>query len=150
MKTADHRMSPTRCVACGYLTDGATGVGTEDSPQPGEWSICLRCGHLQAFDDKLQLRNLTDAEAYEAAGDKIILAAQKARGNALAQLPPEDDWVRDFCQPNNDACCRYLTMSPTGWSCEKHNPRLKSYIDRRVERGQIRAVGDNCPGRASR
>lgn len=150
MKIATHKTAETRCTACGYSVDLATGVTTEGMPEPGAWSICLRCGHLMAFDDDLQLRNLTDAEAYDVAGDKVVLAAQKARGEMLAESPPSDDWVRDFCKPDSTTCCRYLAMSPNGWSCEKHNQRLKVLIDRRVERGQIRAVGDNCPGRASR
>lgn len=124
MKTAEHKVAMSSCIACNYAMDGALGIGSEDSPAPGDLTICLRCGHLMSYSDELKLRELTDKEAYEAAGDKLVLAAQKARGKALAQTPPDERWVKDFCQPNTAACCRYLTMAPTGWSCEKHNPPL--------------------------
>ena len=47
------------------------------------------------------------------------------------------------------ACCRYLTMAPDGYSCEKHAP-LKKYLDFRVATNGMVAQGDNCPGKDSR
>ena len=46
-------------------------------------------------------------------------------------------------------CCRYLTMAPEGWSCEKMG-RLRRYLDHRVVTLTMTARGDNCPGKNSR
>jgi hypothetical protein len=63
--------------------------------------------------------------------------------------PPDDEWVKVACKPNTAECCRYLTMSPGGWSCVKLSG-LGKILDGRVARGEMRAVGDNCQGRGSR
>lgn len=42
-------------------------------------------------------------------------------------------------------CCRYLTMGPSGWGCEKHSG-LKALLDRRVAAAEMTARGDNCGG----
>ena len=63
---------------------------------------------------------------------------------------PTDEWTKTICKIGQmAACCRYLTMSPAGWSCEKHSP-LSVILDRRVEDGTMNARGDNCPGKDSR
>lgn len=41
------------------------------------------------------------------------------------------------------ACCRYLTMGPDGWDCEKQTS-LRHVLDARV--AQMTAQGDNCEG----
>ncbi len=43
------------------------------------------------------------------------------------------------------ACCRYLTMSPQGWGCEKHTG-LGRVLDARVAAEDMNARGDNCAG----
>lgn len=64
--------------------------------------------------------------------------------------PPDDAHVKEHCRPGQgDGTCRYLTMSPGGWSCEKHSS-LAQYLDARVAAGTINAKGDNCDGMASR
>ena len=68
---------------------------------------------------------------------------------ARNNTPPTDEWVRDVCLVGHGQdCCRYLTMSAAGWSCEKHS-NLRSLLDRRVATKTISARGDNCPGRGS-
>jgi hypothetical protein len=63
---------------------------------------------------------------------------------------PTIEWARTVCKIGHDAeTCRYLTMHPEGWSCEKHSP-LGRELDRRVAEKTIRARGDNCPGKDSR
>jgi hypothetical protein len=47
------------------------------TPRPGDLTVCLYCGHLQAFDADLKLRNLTDEEMHAIAGDEKLLAAQR-------------------------------------------------------------------------
>lgn len=63
---------------------------------------------------------------------------------------PDDYWTRTVCKVGQgNACCRYLTMHPDGWSCEKYSG-LRAHLDMRVKRGNITARGDNCEGRESR
>lgn len=69
-----------------------------------------------------------------------------------AQLdhPPDDKWAHEVCKVGQGhETCRYLAISPDGWSCEKHTD-LKAYLDRRVAEKTITARGDNCPGRGAR
>lgn len=63
---------------------------------------------------------------------------------------PDKEWAEEVCRLGQGlACCRYLTMAPDGWSCEKHG-NLKKYLDFRVASGGMVARGDNCPGKDSR
>jgi hypothetical protein len=82
----DHHIVRSSCLHCGAPLDGASGVGVDASPDPGDITVCIYCGHIMAFADDLTMRPLTDAEAYEAAGDERILAIQKARA-ALEPKP---------------------------------------------------------------
>lgn len=68
----------SHCTNCGWECDDATGVATEDDPSPGDFTVCIECGHLMAYADDLTLRDLTDAEVIEIAGDSRIIAAQRA------------------------------------------------------------------------
>ncbi len=80
----DRHMPPTVCLGCGGKIDGATHVGDEDTtPDPGSIVVCIYCGHIQAYDDDLRLRELTPEEQLIIAGDERILAIQRAR--ALAE-----------------------------------------------------------------
>lgn len=64
--------------------------------------------------------------------------------------PPTTEWARMVCKiGQGHACCRYLTMSPDGWSCEKHT-QLALTLDAKVTAGKMIACGDNCIGRGSR
>jgi hypothetical protein len=68
------------CLSCGERSDAATHVGNEEAtPIPGDITVCLYCGHVMAFGTELELRELTKDEAYMVAGDKRILAVQRAR-----------------------------------------------------------------------
>lgn len=64
--------------------------------------------------------------------------------------PPDDQWVKDVCRIGQGAtCCRFLTMSPEGWSCEKHGEH-SALLTHRAACGQMTAIADNCAGRISR
>jgi len=71
------------------------------------------------------------------------------------QLParptfPDDEWTKLVCRiGQGHACCRYLTMNPAGWSCEKHG-NLKFHLDQRVATNIMTAQGDNCEGLKAR
>jgi len=61
-----------------------------------------------------------------------------------------DDHAKTVCKIGHGAeCCRYLTMSPKGWSCERMTP-LRRLIDKRVADNQFNARGINCGGRKPR
>lgn len=63
---------------------------------------------------------------------------------------PNTEYATVVCKIGQGAlCCRYLAMSPNGWSCEKHS-RLKKYLDVRAATGTITACGDNCAGKDAR
>lgn len=64
---------------------------------------------------------------------------------------PDSTWVNTVCKiGQGEACCRYLTMSPNGWSCEKLEPSARRMLDHRVMAGTMTARGDNCEGKKSR
>lgn len=79
------------CLACGYVCDAVTCAtrGNDVIPDEGCLTICLRCGHLMAFDAELQLRDLTDEEMYKIAGRKDLIAVQKARA---AVMKSREEW----------------------------------------------------------
>lgn len=69
-----------KCLACGYAMNMARGLSSDTTkPGPGDVSVCLNCGHLMGFNPDLTLRELSDEEAHDIAGDKDLLRAQAAR-----------------------------------------------------------------------
>lgn len=82
----DVHIPPSPCTNCGELLDGATRVkettskrARRDMPDPGSVTVCIYCGHIMVFGDGLILRDPTTAEIAEIAGDRRILAIQRAR-----------------------------------------------------------------------
>jgi hypothetical protein len=71
------------CPSCGKVFDMATDATSDETPSPGDITICLTCGHLMAFTDDMTVRELTPKEMHEIAGDPYVLALQKARGEAM-------------------------------------------------------------------
>jgi hypothetical protein len=56
-------IAPRRhCPDCGHPADSATGVGTDDRPKAGDFSVCIRCAHLYIFADDLTVRTPTGDE----------------------------------------------------------------------------------------
>jgi len=53
-------------------------------PTPGDFCICLECGHLMAYASDLTHRPLTREEEIEVAGNKDLLEVQAMRGRFLA------------------------------------------------------------------
>jgi hypothetical protein len=59
------------CPRCGTENDSVSGTRRgEVMPDPGDISMCLRCGHLMAFTRGLRLRELTKAERRKAGSDR--------------------------------------------------------------------------------
>ena len=70
--------------------------------------------------------------------------------NTVIRIAVNDEHAKGVCRVGcGKECCRYLTMSPLGWSCEKHSS-LRPLLDARVEMGTMNAQGDNCEGRLSK
>ncbi|UPK03157.1 hypothetical protein [Bradyrhizobium sp. 170] len=67
------------CLGCGRQVNGASGVDFRGLPRPGNITVCLYCGHIMAFTEDLRLRELTDEEMIDVAGDPRLIAVQRAR-----------------------------------------------------------------------
>jgi hypothetical protein len=80
------KMGKNACLNCGKILDGATAIDEEGAvrPTPGAITVCMYCGHLMAFDERLHFRELTDAEIIEIAGDERLIAINRAR--TLSQI----------------------------------------------------------------
>ena len=91
------------CLDCGTSLDGASGLGHDRKPKPGDVTICFTCGHIMAFAKDLTFRPLTDAEMIEIAGNPVIVKAQTLRAavwkiDRRLNEPPhadvaESDWL---------------------------------------------------------
>jgi hypothetical protein len=83
------------CLNCGYEMDAATATNPAyemEPPKPGDIAICLKCAHIHAFADDLTVRELTDAEVVEVAGNPDMVRAVEAIG--LAAKLSADGWFR--------------------------------------------------------
>ena len=63
------------CVECDHAMNRGRGPGT---PGPGDFSLCIRCGSLNVFEQQMRFRRPTDAEMLEAAADREIQAIRRA------------------------------------------------------------------------
>lgn len=51
------------CPLCGYMMNAAATIGEDSSkPQPGDYSLCLKCGAVLIFDTTLDPRMPTQDE----------------------------------------------------------------------------------------
>ena len=66
------------CPACNAELDGVSGVDNNASPSPGDYTVCIACGHVAAFTRGLRLRSLTKREEREVARDQRVQAAVRA------------------------------------------------------------------------
>jgi hypothetical protein len=70
------RLPLSHCLSCGRELDAATSLHGA-TPNSGDITVCMKCGHVMAFADDLTVRALTDAEMYDIAGDKEVLTVQR-------------------------------------------------------------------------
>jgi hypothetical protein len=69
----------SKCLGCGTDLDDATAVSQpldKIMPKPGDYTVCLKCGHMMAFSETLTLREMTGEEMHKIAGDERLLIAQ--------------------------------------------------------------------------
>ena len=65
----------TACLSCGKGLDAAAQIGAGmPSPSEGDVTVCLYCRHVMIYNADLSLRNPTDAEVVEIAGDPRLVA----------------------------------------------------------------------------
>jgi hypothetical protein len=71
------RIEPGACLNCGAKLSGAGIVGG-DAPPPndGDIAVCIYCSHIHVFDGG-KMRNPTDAEIVDMAGDPELLKVIK-------------------------------------------------------------------------
>jgi hypothetical protein len=77
------RHSETPCTNCGKLLDAASMIGVEGDmrgPQGGDITVCLKCRHIMAYNDDLSLRDLTDEEIVDVAGNPQLVATVTLMG----------------------------------------------------------------------
>jgi hypothetical protein len=79
---------PAPCVECGAIMHRASRLGEVRDPEPHDAAICVVCHHLMVFADDMKLRNPTDDEIVEMAGDPDVIRHMKALGpfKQFAQL----------------------------------------------------------------
>ena len=78
MTQAAHYLVPeATCLNCGKAMDAAEATGGGRAPEPNDLSLCIYCGHLQAYGDDMKFRQLTGAEIVEIAGAPELLMAQR-------------------------------------------------------------------------
>jgi hypothetical protein len=60
-----------------------------------------------------------------------------------------DKYVKTVCKPGSEETCAYLIASANGFECAKvlGDNSVAHTIDDRLEKGTIRAKGNNCGGR---
>jgi len=68
-------LAPSPCCECKHVVDHATGDG---QPSPGDWTLCIRCGSLNVFDDNLMLRAPTLDEFLDAAKNSDVQRKRRA------------------------------------------------------------------------
>ena len=56
-----HTDDKRRCVVCYKKIDAASGIVGE-GPSPGDFTLCLYCGTVYKFDDKLKMIKLSELE----------------------------------------------------------------------------------------
>lgn len=66
------------CLACGAKMECATHIGAA-TPDPGDVTLCLWCGHIMVFGDDLTVHNPTDEEMQRIAGSRDVIALQRLR-----------------------------------------------------------------------
>ena len=88
------RVRASPCTNCGKMLDAANAVKETTSeqrrkvfPSPGDFTICIDCGHVMAFTEDLILRDPTPLEIVKIAGDRRLLALQWARGRVRKDKP---------------------------------------------------------------
>lgn len=68
-----HRHIESFCTNCGKGVDTSLTDPDKRGPQGGDITICFYCHHLMAYNNDLTVRNLTDEEMLNIAGDERLV-----------------------------------------------------------------------------
>ena len=70
------KLPPDECPVCGGHVDAASKLGGDAEPKEADATICIHCGSILIFDERLRLRM---AEEHERKEIEVIPAVRKAR-----------------------------------------------------------------------
>jgi hypothetical protein len=88
IKVETTRVPESRCLGCGAVQSATTSLDGQ-RPSPGDFTVCLECGHLMVFADDLTVRELTEGEMHDIAGSPDLILIQRLR----------EKYIRDKLQP---------------------------------------------------
>lgn len=74
---AQHEIDQDKCLKCGKHLTGAANIDGDNSPQAGDFTVCLYCGHVMEFNSDLKLVELSDSSLIELAGDFRLVSATR-------------------------------------------------------------------------
>jgi hypothetical protein len=81
-----YSMPMDHCLKCGTLFDEATrAAGGAGRPKPGDFTLCLHCGHIMAFDKDRRVRQLNSFEILTAVSDIRILKIEEIRQQVMKE-----------------------------------------------------------------
>jgi hypothetical protein len=124
------RHDATQCLNCGKIINAAAQMAAADdkdaAPHPGAVALCLGCGHVMIYADDLSLRELTDAEQVEIAGDPRIVKFNTIRAQAVK--------LGDILRAQRESHERGVMSVWTIYNRPKDHPQ--GYIARRHEAGK--------------
>ena len=124
----ESRVPPSPCPNCGTLLDACNVIGDNVkgqtvSPQPDDsFSVCIKCGHLLGFNADLSVRELRPDEMLAIAGDKRMLAIQRARGLAAKDHP--ESWKAYDKYRSPDFKCGTSLSTPRGRQSKSSTPTI--------------------------
>lgn len=68
----EQRLVGNKCPACGKTAEGGTSIDDQEAarnPKPGDYGVCLYCGGLNRYDERLQLCKVERRERRQLARD---------------------------------------------------------------------------------
>jgi len=82
---------PVMCPSCGKHLDAASSPDDDVKPSVGDISVCIYCSHICVFGDDMVLRNPTDEEMLQIAGDKQVIAVVNVTADFRKRARENDD-----------------------------------------------------------
>lgn len=138
LKISQHEMPPSPCPMCGAQMEGATGIGESGAgPFPGAWTICLYCGSILRFDDRLAVRLATadEVRALDEPSKKLLRIAKQCSQRYQAEKYEKqlqlmkaraDEWRR--LNPQREAKIQFNFRTDTAVICPISQAIAKHYV----------------------
>lgn len=73
----EHRTAECHCLSCGEILDALSHPDHDALPEEGCITVCAYCRHIMALNADFTVRELTDAEMIDVAGNAELLAVQR-------------------------------------------------------------------------